>query len=90
MVILAARSSGSSFNCLRLLIGIKILDAPFSIAVSTTAMGLKIVSRDPPRLRPPVTASPPLMLFWSNDEHSARSTATPTAEPLFALSNARS
>jgi hypothetical protein len=31
-VILAARSSGSSFNCRRLLIGINMLAAPFSIA----------------------------------------------------------
>ena len=26
--------------------------------------GLKIVSIEPPRFRPPATASPPLMLFW--------------------------
>ena len=32
MVILAASSSGKSFNCRRLLIGIKMLAAPFSMA----------------------------------------------------------
>jgi hypothetical protein len=32
MVILAARSSGKSFNCRRLLIGIKMLEAPFTYA----------------------------------------------------------
>jgi hypothetical protein len=66
------------------------LAAPFSMAVSTTATGLKIVSMEPPRFRPPVIAKPPLMLFWSRDEQSARRTPTPTAEPLLALSNARS
>ena len=90
MVILAASSSGRSFNCRRLLIGIKMLEAPFSMAVSTTATGLKIVSIEPPKFRPPVTARPPLMLFWSSDEQRARSTPTPTAAPLLALSNARS
>jgi len=90
MVILAASSSGRSFNCLRLLIGIKILAAPFSIAISTTATGLKIASMEPPRFKPPVTARPPLMLFCSNKEQTAKSTPTPTAEPLLALSNARS
>ena len=55
------------------------------MAASTTAIGLKIVSSDPPKISPPVMASPPLMLFY-NEEHSANSTAMPTAEPLLALS----
>jgi hypothetical protein len=38
MVIFAAKSSGRSLSCRRLLIGIKILAAPFSMAVSTTAI----------------------------------------------------
>jgi hypothetical protein len=90
MVILAAKSSGRSFNCRRLLIGIKILEAPFSIAISTTATGLKMVSMEPPRFRPPAIAKPPLMLFCRRDEQSATSTATPTAEPVLAASKARS
>ena len=39
--------------------GIKMPAAPFSMAVSTTATGLKIGSMEPPKLRPPMTASPP-------------------------------
>jgi len=55
----------------RLLIGIRMLAVPFSMADSTTATGLKMVSSIQTRFRSSVTARPPLMLFCGRDEPSA-------------------
>jgi hypothetical protein len=51
------------------------------MAISTADTGLKIVSMEPPRFRPPVTMRPPLRLFWRSEEHRASSTPTPTPAP---------
>ena len=63
---------------------------PFSMARSTTSIGLRIGSMVPPRVIPPATTRPPFNGLPSSAEQRPTRTPTPSCSPLLAASNERS